>query len=88
MCVSVGGGSDEGADAAGHSGTAGAELRGEPHSSAGERRTHRETGQEGEGADGCRAEVFLRFFFCLYKENNTQKLPFLLVFITSHSFQG
>lgn len=66
--VLVGGGADKGADAAGHRGTAGAEPRGEPNSHAGEGRTHRKTGQEGEGAGGRRAEVcvshhFTCFFF-------------------------
>lgn len=65
VCLSVGGCTGEGADTAGHRGTAGAKLRGEPNSSAGERRAHRETGQEGEGAGGCRAEVsvFISFSF-------------------------
>lgn len=68
MCVitdaclsSVGGRTGEGADAAGHRGTAGAELRGEPSSSTGERRAHRETRQKGEGAGGCCAEVGVSF---------------------------
>lgn len=62
VCVflSVGGGTDEGADAAGHSGAAGAQLRGEPKRPAGERRSDRETGQEGEGAGGRSAKVCVR----------------------------